>query len=1321
MSFALVLSLLVPYASATTNTTANPFKSDRQNESIIQQKMAITEQLQLLKQAPRLHKDLENLKGEENVDVIIMLSEKPVALEQGIKELAGKKFTSSNAKAAKSKVQAQHKLLKKEMSAKKITFKEGFSYSTVLNGFSASVKANDLNKLLEIEGVTLVEPDSEVHAYEDTSATSTSENGLAMDTSISFLGVEDIWNEGFEGEGIKVAVLDTGIDYEHPEFDGIYKGGFNFVPHTGSDYAAPRADDDPYETTPSERPASKPEFNANGSSFYTSHGTHVAGTIAAIGANGYGIKGIAPKVDLYAYRVLGAYGSGSNAGVIAGINKAVEEGMDVINLSLGGGSNDSTTADTIAINNAMLAGTVSVLATGNSGPNRGTIGTPAAAALGIAVGNTTNPETTHNGTVSVEAGSFELSKDLKFMGTTYGTDLAEQLAGEFDLVSVPGVGAVKDFDGIDVNGKVALISRGEIAFVDKIANAKKEGAVATIIHNSSNGSNAPGISDVFLGDDFEFLPTIDMSYTDGAAIRAALADADGTVTFGEFGSESSSGDAVNSSSSRGPTKPHFDIKPDVSAPGTNIMSSVPRYGKEIPDADYSTAFERFTGTSMATPHIAGVAALIMNANPEWDAFDVKVALSNTAKVLDTEKFDVFAQGPGRVQPYKAAFPAALAYAEDTVVTDGNEVANVKGTVTFGHHPEVVDGDVSSTKQIRVENLSGNSSDYDVTVEVTKAFGDAKVTVDTTSFTLEDEKLLNVTLEAPQAVAPTGSELLGYIHITDGVTDLSLPFAVDFSPAVPEAVTDYHLTETDLSFNGDGVKDEGELKFTLRNIVLTNYIELFDIQNQDAGEYGDGYIGYLHASDYLFPDSYTLPIDGQYVPWGGNQLEQIPDGIYTVDFTAQNAGAGPSVLQYWDGPLFVKSTSAEIVSAEEHVADDSTYEFTGNLVDKYIEYQTVLEQFGLGYNLNTKLQTTFEAKDEAGNVVSNGPVNLAQNGTFGFDVTGLQDGNNNVTISVIDAAGNSAEATFVVSYEAPEEPGEPEDPEKMSRISGIDRYQTALEISSEGWESAETVIIARGNDFADALAGVPLAHAFEAPILLTLTDELSDNVLAEIERLGATQAIVLGGNAAVSENVSKELVNANIHVTRAGGDDRFATAAAIAELIAPDGADEVVIANGMDFPDALSVASHAAQAGTPILLTLKGSVPAETQEALESLGTTKTVVVGGTSVVSDAVASELPSANRLGGIDRYETNTLIAEYYNVDNDHLYVATGKDYADALTGAVLAANTNSGVLLVHAIVPEFTSSYITKNEVQRLTIFGGENAVSEKVYSELERLID
>ena len=137
-----------------------------------------------------------------------------------------------------------------------------------------------------------------------------------------------------------------------------------------------------------------------------------------------------------------------------------------------------------------------------------------------------------------------------------------------------------------------------------------------------------------------------------------------------------------------------------------------------------------------------------------------------------------------------------------------------------------------------------------------------------------------------------------------------------------------------------------------------------------------------------------------------------------------------------------------------------------------------------------------------------------------------------------------------------------------------------------------------------------------------------------------------------------------------GDNRFATAAAIATLIAPNGADEVVIANGMNFPDALSVASHAAKAGTPILLTTTDKIPAETQGALDTLGTQQeTIVVGGKTVVSKAVEKKLPSATRLGGKDRYETNTLIATHYKLNNDHLYVATGTDYADALTGAVIS----------------------------------------------------
>ncbi len=1023
----MIFTLLTP-AFASANSGSKPFKPSGTNESIMQMKMAIAEQEQLQKQLPKLHQDLQKEKGQHEVEVIIQLSEDPVALSEGKQKVKQLPFTASERAKSQQKVNAQQKQVKKEMKLQKLLVKEGFTYETVVNGFSATVKADDLEKLLEIKGVTLVEPVVEVHAYEDSSLNAGGEVSPAMDTSHSFLGIERIWNKGIKGQGIKVGVLDTGIDYHHPEFEGIYKGGWNFIPHDAK-YSSPREDNDPYETTPSERAPGVPEFNANGSSFYTSHGTHVAGTIAALGNNEYGISGLAPEVDLHAYRVLGAYGSGSNAGVIAGINKAVEEGMDIINLSLGGGNNSSTTADTVAINNAMLAGTVSVSATGNSGPNRGTIGTPAAAALGIAVGNTTNPEAMHDASVSVAAGSYAKTSNIKLMGTTYGADLAAQLAGEFEVVAVPGVGKPADYNGIDVTGKVALISRGEIPFVDKIAAAKDAGAVATLIHNFGGGTGAPGPSNVFLGDDFGFIPSFDMSQTDGDALRAALASNSGTVSFSNFNTEYTAGDEVNNSSSRGPTTPHFDIKPDVSAPGTNIMSTIPMYGKEVPNADYSKAFTRKTGTSMATPHIAGVAALIMNANPDWNAFDVKVALSNTAKVLNTTKYDVFAQGPGRVQPYEAVYPNALAYALDTVVSDGVEVINTKGTVTFGHHPEVKDGAVSVTKQINVKNLSGNASDYTVSVQVTKKFGNATVTVDKPTFTLNGEQLLNVTLNAPRAsTPPAGSELLGYIHISDGETNLSLPFAADFSPPPFQPVPHYALTETDLSFNNDGIKDVGGLEFTLRNNVGTNYIELWDIMNPDGGFYGDGYIGYLHAGNSLAPGSYSLPIDGQYAPWGGTGIAQIPDGIYTVDFTAVNRGQGPAVIEVWDGPLFVKSTPAEIEAAEEHVAEESTYEFTGNIVDKYIEYQVELADYGLGYNLNTKLATTFEAKDADGNVVSSGPVNLAQNGSFAFDVTGLADGDNTVTIFVNDAAGNSAEASYVVSYEEVIVDPEPEDPE-----------------------------------------------------------------------------------------------------------------------------------------------------------------------------------------------------------------------------------------------------------------------------------------------------
>ena len=141
---------------------------------------------------------------------------------------------------------------------------QGYTFDTVLNGFAATVKANDLPKLLTVEGITLIEPDAIVYASEDKPMKSSELNKedpleARMNTSNSFLGIEQLWKEGIEGQGIKVAVLDTGIDADHPEFAGIYKGK-NFIPNSAT-YTKPRADDDASETLPSERPVGIPEFN----------------------------------------------------------------------------------------------------------------------------------------------------------------------------------------------------------------------------------------------------------------------------------------------------------------------------------------------------------------------------------------------------------------------------------------------------------------------------------------------------------------------------------------------------------------------------------------------------------------------------------------------------------------------------------------------------------------------------------------------------------------------------------------------------------------------------------------------------------------------------------------------------------------------------------------------------------------------------------------------------------------------------------------------------------------------------------------------------
>lgn len=284
-----------------------------------------------------------------------------------------------------------------------------------------------------------------------------------------------------------------------------------------------------------------------------------------------------------------------------------------------------------------------------------------------------------------------------------------------------------------------------------------------------------------------------------------------------------------------------------------------------------------------------------------------------------------------------------------------------------------------------------------------------------------------------------------------------------------------------------------------------------------------------------------------------------------------------------------------------------------------------------------------------------------------------------------------------------------------RISGENRYSTAVKISQEGWKNANVVVLARGDSFPDALAGGPLAYYHNAPILLTNQNSLHAETKKEIQRLRATKIVILGGTAAVSERVADSLENMGMTIERISGKIRFATAAQIAKQLPSTRA---IVANGSNFPDALAIAPFAAKSGTPILLTNQEKLLCETEQA--SAGKSHTTVVGGVSAVSNEVASKLPNATRISGKDRYATAHAIITQLPMQSKTAYLATGKQFADALSGSVLAAKQNASILLTDpAFVPNIVRETVTTKDYSKIIAFDGESAVSGQTANELSTL--
>lgn len=296
----------------------------------------------------------------------------------------------------------------------------------------------------------------------------------------------------------------------------------------------------------------------------------------------------------------------------------------------------------------------------------------------------------------------------------------------------------------------------------------------------------------------------------------------------------------------------------------------------------------------------------------------------------------------------------------------------------------------------------------------------------------------------------------------------------------------------------------------------------------------------------------------------------------------------------------------------------------------------------------------------------------------------------------------------------------EEGEIAARISGSNRYATAAAISAYERSYSGYVVLARGDHYADALAGVPLAAMHQAPILLTPKDSLAPEARAEIEALSAHTVIILGGTGAVGSPVEEELAEMGLTVERVKGANRFDTAAAIAERVAPYGCYSAIVASGLDYPDALAAASYAGSLGYPILLTEKNKLPEETAAALTALGVEETILVGGTAVAAASVMDKLPGCVRVSGANRFETAVALARHFQPDLETVFVASGRGFADAITGAALAARYGRGLLLVDKEVSEAVADFLGKNEVGSLLILGGSGAVAEGVKDTLVEII-
>ena len=513
-------------------------------------------------------------------------------------ELTDKPVASGN---SKKNVKAAQDNFRKAAKDADVNFNERRNFDTLFNGFSIEISSADRAKLMQIPGVKAIYPVELIQA--PTAEVNSGGSAVDMANAIGMTGADIAQNVlGYTGTGIKVAVMDTGIDIDHPDFGGNGSNGSTAFPTAriayGYDFVGDAFNAD--STSPSYNPVPVPDNNPDDCG---GHGTHVAGIV---GANGV-VKGVAPDVTFGAYRVFGCNGSTTADVMIAAMERAYEDGMHVLNMSIGSSFQWPQYPTAQAADRLVEKGMVVVASIGNSGASGlYSAGAPGLGEHVIGVASYDNIATS-SAVFSVDG------MDIAYNPMTFSGPIPT--AGSNDVVYV-GLACNANPLLANPTGKIALASRGTCSFGEKATNAINAGASAVVIHNNAAG-NFSGTLGAPIGDGS--VPVVSVSLADGMYMRSQPAPVL-TWTDRTMPVLLPTGGLISSFSSYG-LSPDLALKPDIGGPGGVIYSTYP-----LESGGYAT----LGGTSMSSPHVAGAAALLLQAKPATPAMAVRSVLQNSA-------------------------------------------------------------------------------------------------------------------------------------------------------------------------------------------------------------------------------------------------------------------------------------------------------------------------------------------------------------------------------------------------------------------------------------------------------------------------------------------------------------------------------------------------------------------------------------------------------------------------------------------------------------------------------------------------------------------